>query len=233
MGLDQIEAMYDFSVLMLRRAWNYPWTPDSHASFQKPFRQAIKTIALCAHRHGMPIDISITVNSYLSRDWWPDERSECWLYECQIDKLQNALFHKEESVIKQYLIKCECKVAHACSGKHMKSINREGHRRLCKTPPMRVPTAEDLAMCCQIVEKSSGDDFLQEESNEEKIEICDLDNYDNGDEECEWESIASDEESYLETKASIPEIVLKYFENKAYRIQKREEHAFANHYNTD
>ena len=70
-------------------------------------------------------------------------------------------------------------------------------------------------------------------SNEEKIEICDLDNYDNGDEECEWESIASDEESYLETKASIPEIVLKYFENKAYRIQKREEHAFANHYNTE
>lgn len=226
--------MYDCSLLMLRRAWNFPWTPESHASFQKPFRQAVKTVALCAHRLGMPLDISVTVNSYLSRDWWPDDRAECWRYECQIDKLQHDLYLVEKPMSKHCLIQCECKVAHACSSKHLKSINREGHRRLCCTPPLREPTADDIVFCCRIeaIKKSRNVDLEPYRFPcQDNIEVVDANDSDM-DEDSDWESIASSDDGH-ETKTSTPDMILGFFENKAYKIHKREENTFVNLYDAE
>lgn len=240
MRVNQIEAMYDLSLLMMRRGWMNPWTPESHNSFQKPFRDAIKTIALCAYRHHMPLEICIAVNSYLSRDWWPDERTKCWYYDCQIQQLQSFLFRREDSKVKA--IKCrtrceKCHVAHACSEKHLKAIYRDGHRRECKTPPMRIPNDDDMAFCAKFDEVvSSGLKRVKEESSEMKVEImnvvdADADGVEDEDEEGEWESIASGDD--VTEDENIPEMVLNYFETRAYRIQKREEHAFASHYNQE
>ena len=175
----------------------------------------------------MPLDICMAVNSFLSRDWWPDERAECWLYECQIDKLQDSLCNERQHNNDKQLKKCRgCNVAHACSSKHMKSIHREGHRRMCRVPPMREPNAEDLAFCIQILERSSGDNSIEEETLE-NVEIFDDEMNDNSDED-DWESIASDEISGEPSKISTADAVLKYFQNKSYRIQQREENVFAN-----
>jgi hypothetical protein len=176
----------------------------------------------------MPLDISMAVNSFLSRDWWPDERAECWLYECQIDKLQDSLSNEREYSNDKQLKRCQgCNVAHACSSKHMKSIHREGHRRKCRIPPMREPNAEDLAFCIQILERSSGDDSIEEDSKVENIETCNVEINDNSDED-DWESIASDEIAGEPSKISTADAVLKYFQNKSYRTQQREEHVLAN-----
>lgn len=227
---------------MLRRAWDLPWTATNHASFQRPFRQAIRTVALCAHRYGMPLELCINVNSYLSRDWWPDERATCWLYEeCQISDLQRALQRKDNS--HSYpnlpyakdggsLQKCKgCKVAHACSKKHMKFVHREGHGRVCRTPPMRIPTVEDIDLCCQFVNDVVVSEPLQVEELDKIEHLAILDDNDPSDgredDNEEWESIASNEQVNAATKTAM---VLKYFENKAWKVQKREEHAFENYY---
>jgi len=203
-----------------------PWTPASHASFQPSFRDAIKAIALCAHRHGVPLELCVNVNSFMSRDWWPDERSECWLYECQIENLQEALNGEDSHPNTKTLLTCNgCMVARGCSKKHMKSIHREGHRKMCRTPPMRVPTNDDVAMCCQFLDEVEPN-ALQEEEVEYEVEDVHIDG-DNVDDDNDWESVGSDEDTNHATKTAA---VLKYFENKAYRIQRREEHAFASHY---
>jgi len=49
-----LSARYDFSLLVFLRKWHSPWTPESHLSFSIPHRRAISTLALCAHRYGVP-----------------------------------------------------------------------------------------------------------------------------------------------------------------------------------
>lgn len=254
---------------MLRQAWSLPWTPSSHDSFQTLFRQAIRTTALVANRHGFPLDLCLLINSFLSRDWWPDDRARCWRYDCDIDVLKghlaldqdgesdndddddgddvidvvmsssntasNANGGEEEVCPIPKLIQCKgCRVAHACSKKHMKDVYHEGHLRECRCPPMRVPTSEDIDFCNfylgggsapvashgTYVDKGHADEAMDEsgDSNED------------GDGDDDWESIGSHEDGIVTNQESKNESVLKYFENKAYKVQKREEHAFANHY---
>ena len=61
----------------------------------------------------------------------------------------------------------------------------------------------------------------------ENVETCNVEISDNSDED-DWESIASDEIAGEPSKISTADIVLKYFQNKSYRTQQREEHVFAN-----
>ena len=241
---------------MLRQAWSLPWTPSSHDSFQTLFRQAIRTTALVANRHGFPLDLCLLINSYLSRDWWPDDRARCWRYDCDIDVLKghlaldqvgegddnddvndvimssnNVSYDGEEQVCPiPKLVQCKgCRVAHACSKKHMKDVYHEGHLRECRCPPMRVPTAEDIDFCnfylgggsapvashdIGVVDKGHADEAMDEggDSNEDG---------DDEDGDDDWESIGSHEDGIATNEESKNASVLKYFENKAYKVQKR------------
>jgi hypothetical protein len=80
-----LSARYDFSLLVFLRQWHAPWTPDSHLSFSIPFRRSVSTLALCAHRFGVPHDMVALVNSFLPRSWWPDDRRRCWCRDCQMN----------------------------------------------------------------------------------------------------------------------------------------------------
>ncbi len=211
-----------------------PWSPSNHLSFQEPFRQAVRTAALCSHRLGMPLELCITVNSFLSREWWPDDRRECWLYECQIKSLEKKIRGKKDCDEPKSLIKCKgCMVACACSKKHLKSVLQEGHQRLCATPPMRVPTKEDMLLCSRYLGLTQADkpcctivNDENIESSDDEAELCSEDD-ENGD----WvsvESSSSTEEAILSSTKT--ELVRSYFENNAYKLQRREEHAFSSHY---
>jgi len=90
----RLAARYDFTVLMLNRAWNLPWTPQSDASFQPPFRRAMRTLALCTRRYDVPSAVLTELLQYLPRHWWPDTRAECWRYECQLAELGRLLQRK-------------------------------------------------------------------------------------------------------------------------------------------
>jgi hypothetical protein len=239
LSVEKVRALYDLSLLLLRRTWSLPWTPASHNSFSTPFKQAIKTIALIAHRHGFPMELCTQINAYMSRDWWPSDDAQCWRYECQIDHLWHYLRNNNEEIHPfKPLIKCNgCKIAHACSKKHLKEIFHDGHRRLCRCPPFRVPTAEDHAFCHDYV-------FMESNPIDSKADQCATtiqnlvhDNqggdYNGSNHEFEndeeWESVCSDSDSVVDSYARI-NMVLKYFENRAYKIQRIEDHAFAMHY---
>lgn len=225
---------------MLRKEWTMPWTPASHESFPPPFKRAIQTIALIAHRHNFPLELCVQINSFISRDWWPsDEDTKCWRYECQIDRLGRYLNHEnvgDENANVKPLIKCNgCRIAHACSKKHLKDIfHHDGHRRLCRCPPFRVPTVEDHDICHRYLrmevdtqnqqapdEKGRHSFHKQPLEQEEEEEEGD-------DDDDEWKSIGSEGDS--DTAMSRIDMIVKYFEDKAYKVQRIEDHAFASHY---
>ena len=234
-SVDELKALHDLSLLFLRKAWNEPWTPSSHLSFQKPFRDAVKTINLIGHRHNFPIDLCLHINSYLSRDWWPDENARCWCYDCQIAELKYYLDSDHSDIQNETsnkkLLKCNgCKIAHACSKKHMKEVFIEGHLRLCNCPPMRVPTAEDRDICEWYIDNrdtiDQNIDTIQIESMFNTMSLTTGTEDVINDDEDEWESVSSSEE----VPNTVKSVILQYFETKSYAIQRREEHAFAAHF---
>lgn len=90
----EIAARIDFSILMLQRAWNAPWTPQSHVSFSTQHKAAMKTLATVAWKYGMPNEISLRVNAFLPRSWWPDDRKQCWCHDCLLLSLSTSLRDK-------------------------------------------------------------------------------------------------------------------------------------------
>jgi len=255
LNVGQIRALYDLSLLMLRNAWTLPWTSASHDSFSTPFKKTIHTIALIAHRYNFPLELCVQINSFISREWWPRDDIKCWRYECQIDELGQYLqnqIEKEELEGGQQtsslrpLVRCNgCRIAHACSKKHLKDVFHDGHRRLCRCPPFRVPTAEDQEICQQYLMMESNDDGNGQNPKRHDFVVGHLHqtgaNYDNiennenhygedleADNDDDWESVESESDS--SNIDSRVDMVVRYFENKAYRIQRIEDHAFANYY---
>ena len=117
-----LSARYDFSLLVLLRQWHAPWSSDSHFSFSIPFRRSVSTMALCAHRFGVPHDIVAMVNSYLPRSWWPDDRRCCWCRDCQMNTMKNQSSQSRDGQSRlrserkeKNLITCAgCQVAMVC-----------------------------------------------------------------------------------------------------------------------
>jgi hypothetical protein len=111
----------------------------------------------------------------------------------------------------------------------MKEILHEGHLRECRCPPMRIPNGEDLELCSfyldETTEAACSDLIAPDiEHDGNSMEADDGD-----DDDDDWESIGSNDDGLIESKSKTA-IVLKFFENKAYKVRKLEEHAFANHY---
>lgn len=244
----KLVARYDFTVLMLNRAWSLPWSPQSNASFQLPFQQAIKTLALCTYRHGIPSDILVGLFEFIPRQWWPDDRIECWRYECQLTELGKLIKRKRfertspnltpnvqdrrktETKAFQFVTCSGCSMARACSNKHLKRI--EGHMGSCKKPPLRPFTSEDEAFCREVM----GDEIAPMVSSDKGIadgpgaDDADYVEYaESDDDSASWESIGSDEESILFVdKTSKTDLIFRYFDTNSYKLQKFEEPAFAN-----
>ncbi len=215
---DRLKARYDFSLLLMKKKWAEPWKPESHFSFQVPFREAVYTLLLCAHRYLLGSDIPVKVCSFLPREWWPDERQLCWRYECEIENIANLIFKHEDRRSKSLVACSDCMTAYACSKKHLSLIHRDGHRRVCRHPPIRYFNHEDALFCQDVMGKNSNFDTssnrmetMNQHGNEEEDD----------DASC-WESIGSEE---LESDSKTEQIY-RYFESKAYRMHKMDEPAF-------
>lgn len=207
-----VRSRYDMSLLLLRREWEKSWTPESHLSFHSPYRQALQTMTLIAHRHGFPLDLCRAVNSFLQRDWWYDERRSCWKYECQVSSVQSALDNNRVGASKHLVICSSCMLASACSRKHLSIIHHEGHRRPCGLPPMRVPTDEDVRFCDNYKKFEYNDGTTISESNDD------------------WES--DDSSSNADLSGTRTYRILRYFKHY-YISQKRESFAFERYYSEE
>jgi hypothetical protein len=239
MEYSHLVACYDFSLLMLVREWNKPWTPQSHLSFSIPFRNAISSLALCAHRYGVPASIVEIVNSFLPRSWFYDERMCCWSNDCQLNQLtqlyrekissrtsnwNDKASHQPELTIQSRPVKtltsCGCKVAMVCCKDHWKRLHQEGHKRQCGLPPFRPPfSKEDNLFVREIFEGSN-------------VGLCDEDDgsdVDQNEEDTDsWESVDSIVEDPL--SSTMHDKIYSWFNSQSYKIQRRDAPAppFAN-----
>jgi hypothetical protein len=229
-----LASRYDFTLMLLMREWNLPWNRGNHLSFSTTFRSAVRELALCAYKFGVPSDIVANVNSFLPRSWWPDNRQSCWCRECQLSSLRDDFrarvlsrssnWNSYDMAIAQShphpkakspsrTVFCHCNVAFACSKDHLRRLNQEGHKRCCGLPPFRPLTVEDHAFISDVLEES----LLNIEGVGEDMEgannSCDEDEED-------WESIGSDE--YLNEKRTRTQKIRKYFEDNSYKIGRRE-----------
>jgi hypothetical protein len=203
--VDRLKARYDFSLLCLKQIWSKPWSPKNHSSYQIPFQEAVWSLVLCAHRYGMSSDIPKLVSAFLPRTWWPDERIKCWRYECEIDNINNLIYNHQVRKIKPLIVCDDCKTAYACSQKHLASIYHDGHRRICKLPPMRAFNHQDEMFIRTITGKNNISSGSRIESDEDEVE-GNANNDDSDDDSC-WESIASDEDN----SDSKTELIHRYF----------------------
>ena len=260
---DVLAARYDFTLLMMIRAWNAPWTPTSSFSFSVPFRKAITTLALCAHRYGVPADIAAVVNSFLPREWWSDDRRQCWCHDCQLKQVSDMIrdkvakrecrdveaavndkapppptmhntsilrlsSHSEPKLSALSTVQtCPgCNLAMYCSREHRKYLWQDGHKRVCGTPPFRVPGVDEELFCREVFggpTPTATDTYHENESvglESHTSEVSDevVSDDDSGD----WESIDSNEESPPVEECTKTEIIHRFFDSKAYKVQDRQ-----------
>ena len=147
-------ARNDLQLVLLQRAWQAPWSPETHASYQPAFRVAVETIAKSIHRLGFPHEIMLSICSCLHRDWWDDNRKQCWNYACMCEKSRKLISRKlapgyNEASMDDYqtdpiqLEYCHrCHVAAYCC-KNCKSRDFYlGHKSRC-CPAMSKPPKDD------------------------------------------------------------------------------------------
>ncbi|KAK1744985.1 hypothetical protein QTG54_004276 [Skeletonema marinoi] len=218
----------------------YEWVQDEHGFMQN----AISSLALCAHRYGVPASIVEIVNSFLPRSWFDDERMCCWSHECQMNQLSQLYREKISSRSSNWngetslqheqrtqrpgrtLTSCGCKVAMVCSKDHWKRLHQEGHKRQCGLPPFRPPfSKEDNLFVREIFEES--DVGLVGEVDDE----YDRSGTDQNDDDTDsWESIDTNAEDIQ--KCTMHDKIYSWFNSQSYKIQRREAPAppFANFY---
>jgi len=229
---NELCARYDLSLVLLLCAWQAPWSIERHHSFQKPFRDAVRTLFLCANRIRMPTDIVSQICKYLRRDWWPDDRVQCFSEEClekQANKmLQQKLIHQITSISPKLkraprpFINCpSCSVASYCCNDHRQSDYRDGHKGACGNPPCKVPGQKEIELLNNVLciqRQESGSPVL----NDEVIQLIesmldtsmDNDDYsDNG----SWESVDTDEDEDDDQSESMTNVVHRFFEKECYR----------------
>jgi hypothetical protein len=149
LSYNNLRIRNDFQLLLLQRAWQVPWTPETHASFQPGFRAAVETVAKSAHRMGYPHGIMLNICSFLHRDWWEDSRKQCWNYACLCEKSSKAITQKmspgydgsltntsqmEVTTKLEYCAKCH--VAMYCSKSCRHRDLYLGHKAKCCFPPL-------------------------------------------------------------------------------------------------
>lgn len=151
----ELSARYNFSLLLLQRAWQAPWTPETHASFQPSFRAAVVAVAKCTHRLGLPHETMLSICSFFGRDWWEDPRARCWCYACLFENGTKSIARKispEASIAASELITpvssnleycSQCHVAMYCSKSCRNRDHYLGHKGKCNRPPMVATPPDD------------------------------------------------------------------------------------------
>ena len=162
-------ARYDFTLLLLQQAWNHHWTPQRHHTFQKPFREAAKSLFLSSHRIGMPLEIARKVIEYLPRTWWPDKEAKCWCQQCLVESsiqlMRSKLASEAESngwTWKQPLVtvRCpDCPIASWVSHDHRKRDYR-AHLCDCGKPPFKTFDFDDQLLCQDVGRATAREDLI-------------------------------------------------------------------------
>jgi hypothetical protein len=239
----EIRARHDFTLLLLQRVWQAPWLPETHASFQPRFRDAVKAVALCTHRLGFPHDTMVAVCSFLNRDWWEEPRKKCWTYEClceQSFKTIEQRFSHNTSIDSPAAVTPEycphCRVAMYCSKECRDKDFKVGHKKKCCRPPFSstAPDKEELQLCVEILKDSVtplppfltsrstagvdivGQVFAAPDGDTVDDEMGDVD--DDG----SWETVESGDEETKEAEGpTIPKTarIYKFFKDRAYNLK--------------
>lgn len=228
--------------MLLLRAWQAPWSPTTHASFQPDFRNAAKAVALCTHKLGFPHEIVSGICSFLNRDWWDDSRKQCWSYDCRSEMNFKILSPKKSEQCTsdtktEALEYCpNCRVALYCSKNCREKDYKETHKKRCCRPPFRttLPDYEELQLCVEILQ--TGDTSLPQFLTARSTAAIDNvrqasmfpsstnqsigdENVDDDSDAGSWETVGSDEGADDTEMSPITKTtrIYKYFKETAYK----------------
>jgi MYND finger len=236
---NELLARYNLQLLLLQRAWQAPWKPETHASFQPSFRQSVVAIAQSTHRLNFPHEVMILICSFLHRDWWEDSRKQCWNYAClcersnkkiagkvtaQIDSIAKTGHH--EPAVK--LERCpRCHISMYCSKNCQSRDLYLWHKARCCIPPMvsQVPDHNEILLYNSILKEaelilipstcvlSIAHPICQDETLYDGAQKERGDDDDNDDDES-WETMDSDngEEALDESTQSVTQRIFRYFD---------------------
>jgi hypothetical protein len=165
-------ARNDSQLVLLQRAWQAPWTPETHASFQPSFRVAVATIAKSIHHLGFPHEIMLSVCSFLHRDWWNDRRKQCWNYACLSEKSIKAISrkmapgysgasvddHQDSYAHLEYCRRCH--VAMYCSKNCKSRDSYLGHKARCCPAMSKPPMHDEIQLYTKILVGEDGKSTL-------------------------------------------------------------------------
>jgi MYND finger len=241
----EINARYDFTLLLLQRAWQAPWSPASHASFQPGFRDAVKAVALCTHSLGFPHETMMTICSFFNREWWDDSRKQCWNFECLGDQSLKSIERRvaggtvPDTGPTRFEHCPHCHVAVYCSKECRDKDYKLGHKKKCNRPPLlsRAPDSEELELCSAILESCDAPlpAFLTSNNKEPipkpfvanhpdidaKVENdCDGMVEDDDDDDGSWETLESEDDRDGQNEAELSKTarIHKYFKEKVYSL---------------
>jgi len=215
----ELRALYDYSLVLLVRAWLAPWTPESHMSFQPAFRAAAATIMLSANRKSLPREVGIKVIEFMNRAWWPDDRMQCWNWYCQKaynfarTDLRHGLLTKNQN-----FNRCsKCNMATYCTEECRKADWKDRHSRYCNVPPCRIPSFEE-SMLLSMVENADAAVLKNgEEEHLANTEDAGVDmEHDGDDDDGEWEDMDSDDGNGGSEPLSRTKMIYKFFRENAY-----------------
>ena len=169
--------------------------------------------------------------SIYDRDWWPDERVQCFSEEC-LEKQANKLL--QQKLIQQITAKSPkskraprpfvncpgCSVASYCCNEHRQSDYRDGHKGACGNPPCKIPGQKEMellnnVLCIQRQELGSpifNDEVIQLVESMLNTSVV-ADDDDSG----SWESVDTDEDEDDDQSESITNVVHRFFERESYR----------------
>jgi hypothetical protein len=212
----ELRDRFDFTLLSLQCAWNEPWTPESHPSFQPDFRTAVHQVALCLHSKGLPRELHGHIVQYFSREFWPDERRECRQYDCMVEQVrrQEECRDTGDVYVRPPVEFCDCHVATYCSRGPCRGLDwKDGHKWLCNRPPCRRPTAEDVRFCKAIQnnEPYTEEGVVPQAGGKDEIEWEAAEGDEDDDDD--WESVESDEEMDEPTDSTpnVTSAIVDYF----------------------
>jgi hypothetical protein len=161
--------------MLLVRAWQSPWTPFTHQTFQAKFRAAAVAIAKSTHRLGFPNEVMLSICSYMSRDWWDDPHKQCFNYACVLESSSKLIARNmsrdynndNENKLKiPVLQRCpRCNVTMYCSKNCRNRDSYLGHKGMCLYAPFRSspPDFEEIELYKHVLLKS--DDTMQSPSS--------------------------------------------------------------------
>ncbi|GKY93881.1 hypothetical protein MPSEU_000355000 [Mayamaea pseudoterrestris] len=211
----ELRARHDLSLLLLFRAWSAPWNPSSHLSFQPEFRQAAKCVMLSTHRLAMPRDVGLRIVEFLGRDFWPDDRVQCWRFECAEVTIFTRVAgdRRATTSIRSAAVRCPgCRIASYCCTSCMKDDYKDDHKRFCGVPPFRPITASEEGLVAKILD-GDANIFPIEDATDDPM-VVDNAGFQEGSDDDEWSDIGSNAEE--EAESTLTRTIYRFFEEKTY-----------------